>query len=492
MDIDFGQWLPDLPLLNNPGCTDAVNVNPTTNGYRYMSNADQVSTTGMTAYPRGAFNGLFNNTSVIFLGDATKLYSLTGISVALNDDSGATYAAGSFWDFTQFGSLVIAVNGGASGNDAPVVWDMSSDVPGTDNWANLGGSPPNAACCTVVRDFVVLGHTYDATDGEVEDRVRWSGITNATSWAISAATQADFQDLNTGGGAVQRITGGDVGIIYQERSITRMTYEGPPTIFRFDEIYKGLGTPAPMSVVQANGIDYLWSTIGFISIDRNGGMTPIGSQRVDRYFRSQLGSGQEANIIGMHDSANDSIVWLYGAAPSSNTKTAIGYNYKLDKWFRISVDTDLRNSAYFADIRYLFAAQLGSQPEQTLYGITGSASATVYGVAAFINSLDSIKGRITSREYELFPNNRALAGRVRPAFTSTGGATFNVFVDSRNFQSDASPGGVTSTQLTKETISNEYTGLVNARYQRLRVEMVGADYTIDSAALMDVQKGGRF
>ena len=58
------------------------------------------------------------------------------------------------------------------------------------------------------------------------------------------ATQADFQDLPDGGN-VTGLVGGEYALIFQETSVRRMTYEGPPIIFRIDKIANDIGAACP-------------------------------------------------------------------------------------------------------------------------------------------------------------------------------------------------------------------------------------------------------
>lgn len=486
----FGEWLPDLPALNNPGCTEVINLIPTATGYREIDLPERASSTGLTGRCLGAYNGIFDSDSVIFAGDATKLYSLTSYDGAWNDDAGATYTSIG-WDFAQFGSLIIAVDGGTSSNDTPQVWDMSTDVPGTDNWGDLGGSPPNAATVAVIGQFVVMGCTYDATDGEVEDRVRWSGYANASTWAVSAATQADIQDLNNGGGKIQKITSNNnTGWVYQERAINRMEYVGGRVVFNFtNNVFGDLGTPSGKSVVTANGIDYLWSTVGFISIAPNGEMKPIGTQKVDRYFADALGTGEEMEIIGAHDPANNSIVWLYGQTKTADTQTAIAFNYKLNRWFSMSFTALNTQVTLFRDAQYVFTAKLGDQTEEKLYVSTGDASTPNYGVYTFEDKTDSMLGTVTTKEYEFNPGGHSMFGRLRLIFDRS--TQFSLLVNAlhRSSQNTITP---TSMGMSTSLRTTESYVRANDKYHRFQFVVSANDLQISGVDFLDINRTSRF
>ena len=64
----------------------------------------------------------------------------------------------------------------------------------------------------IVRDFVLAGYC-----DEDSNKVQWSDLNNENVWESSDINQADFQILPSGG-AVKAITGGEFGLILQEKS----------------------------------------------------------------------------------------------------------------------------------------------------------------------------------------------------------------------------------------------------------------------------------
>jgi hypothetical protein len=306
---------------------------------------------------------------------------------------------------------------------------------------------------------------------------------------VSAATQADFEDMNTGGGAVKRITGGaDSGMIYQERAISRMTYAGPPTIFDIDkDIYEGLGTPSGLSVVEANGIDYLWSTIGFISIDGAGQITPIGSQKVDRHFADQLTSGDEENIIGAHDPANNAIVWLYGASSSADTQTAIAYNYKVNQWYEMSFTQVNTQETNFRDAQFVFPAKLGTQTEQILYVATGDSSTPNYGAWALADDTDSMFGTITTREYQFTENARSMFGRAQVMTSYTGSLSRQMKCIHRPDQTSSA---TTTTSMALASRSDEFHVRVEDRYHRIQ-SILSGKFRLSGIDIREAQPSSR-
>src|SRR3990167_4893468 len=91
----FGEYLPDLPALDNPGSPYVNNVLPFLDGaYRPLKDVSAI-TSALTARCRGAYS--VRNTDAAaytYAGDATKLYEITGGATSFTDRSGVTYYSG--------------------------------------------------------------------------------------------------------------------------------------------------------------------------------------------------------------------------------------------------------------------------------------------------------------------------------------------------------------------------------------------------------------
>lgn len=116
-------------------------------------------------------------------------------------------------------------------------------------FALLGGNPPAGYAVGIVRDFVVLGNTYDGT--QHPQRVQWSALANASQWPqpltqAARAAQSGYQDCYAQYGDIKYIAQGEeFGLIFQERGIVRMSYMGGDQVFQFYtfERKRGLVTP---------------------------------------------------------------------------------------------------------------------------------------------------------------------------------------------------------------------------------------------------------
>src|SRR5689334_23148853 len=231
----FMPYGPDQNGLSQDFAFEALNVIPTAQGYRPFPGFG-VTSSAITARAQGAISvrdlaGTIHN----FCGDATKLYKMHSDGLSWDDVSrtvGGAYATpiAGWWSFWQYGTYVFAYNG----VDALQSFNLASST----NFAAAAGSPPIATFGMTVRDFAVAMRVSTAWN-----RVQWSGLNDPTTWVASATTLSDSQDLPDGG-AIMGGVGGEYGIIFQERAVTRMSFEGPPTAFRFDLISKGSGVRA--------------------------------------------------------------------------------------------------------------------------------------------------------------------------------------------------------------------------------------------------------
>ena len=93
-------------------------------------------------------------------------------------------------------------------------------------------------------------------------RARWSGIGDATSWAVSATTQADFQDIMDMG-SITGLVGGEYATILMEKGIVRASYIGSPLIFQFDNVETRRGCKVPGSVANVGHFVFYLSDDGF-------------------------------------------------------------------------------------------------------------------------------------------------------------------------------------------------------------------------------------
>ena len=275
-------------------------------------------------------NGTFTVASVP--STTTFTYSQTGADIASVADSGRVYRDtynASQWRFTQFGPNVLAVDN----NSKVQYWEVNQSV----SFEDASADAPVAKYITTVRDFVVTAHV-----GGVANKVQWSDINDFTNWTSGSASQADFQ-LLPDGNTIQGITGGEIGLVFLEKAIIRMSYSGSPLFFQLDTISRGLGCIEGNSIAQYGATSFFLSDDGFYSTDGNV-VTPIGVEKIDRYFFDNLDYNSLSTISSSIDPVNKLVVWNYPKATGG--RELIMYNWQIQRWSR--AETDVTTMAYAA------------------------------------------------------------------------------------------------------------------------------------------------
>ena len=326
--ISFGEWLPDQPSVTG-ALVKAENVYSRAIGYGGVPSAVDYTQAASEPLNNVVAGKNPDGSTTIFAGSQTNLYKLDTTDMSLDDVSGATYATPTDqrWRFTQFGNRVIAANGA----DKLQGWLLGTSTA----WADLSAVAPTSRYVTVVRDFVVTGHVSSS----LPFRVKWSALNDETSWADSATTQSDYQEIPDGG-AIVGVTGGEFGLILMDRSIYRMTYVGSPLVFQFDNISRNLGCYEANSVIQYQGMTFFLADDGFYACDGQN-VVSIGGEKVDRFFFSDVDEEYLFNMSAAIDPIKNLVIWAYPhKGQGGNVSRLLIYNFQTKKWSSGITDID--------------------------------------------------------------------------------------------------------------------------------------------------------
>jgi len=462
----FGDFRPDLPDIGTQGVTLAKNVVPHLNSYLPFKGMS-IDSTALTAYARGgvSLSDKDGNTEM-YCGDATKLYRLVNSSGTLTWTSvgSSTYATGdeNYWQFIKWGEKVIATN-----RDNNI--QIANFGGGT--FGDLGGSPPKAKQIAVVRGFIVLGDIDSGT--EFVSRLQWSGLETETSWGTVPSTQADFQDLVGDGGKIMAIAGGDIGIVFQERSIWEMEYIGSPMVWRIKETAVGMGTAASRSVIRYGNSVFFLSQDGFMRYDIGGGLTPIGDKRIDQWFFERANNLKYHRITGIIDVPNAKAMWSYCNGDGEPDEILI-YDWKTNNWSYAEVSHEMifggRGVGYTLDGLDAVSTSLDALPasldadiwkggQLAAYVFNTEHKSGTFGGSALTARLET--GEIMSDDMDML-----FLDRVRPLVEGAT-ATNTVYLATRNtLNSDFTYGsGVT------QNVIGEHNFRTPSRYIRLRLDI---------------------
>jgi len=314
--IQFEEWLPDQPSVTS--LRDAKNVYPTSIGYAPFNNSVDFSQAASENL-NSVFGAKYGDEVAIFAGSATKLFKLDATDLSVDDKSKSGGYTGDRWNFTQFGKVVI----GANNQSRLQYWEIGTSTL----FADLDANAPVAKYVTVVRDFVV---TANLDAGINTNKVQWSDINDETTWTSGTTSQSDFQIIPDGGD-ITGLTGGEIGLIFLEKSIVRMSYAGSPLFFQFDTISRGLGCLDGNSIAQYGATSFFLSADGFYKCDGQT-VTGIGTEKVDRYFFDDADLTSLTTMSAAADPIKKLVVWNYKNVDGG--RSILIYNWQLNKWSR--------------------------------------------------------------------------------------------------------------------------------------------------------------
>jgi len=491
--IEFGDLQADLPTYQNSGALVVDNVLPLAKGYKSLAGFQALSGTGLTGSALGLFTSFSASGSTNYAGDATKLYQMNSSLVFVDKSKAGGYNnsttenARDFWAFTQFGSNIIATN---------FADNIQKFEEGVDSaFSDLVSL--KAKYIAVIRDFVVAGYTTESST-TYNQRVKWSGINDSSTWTPSQATQSGFQDIVGSHGNIQAIVGGEsAGVIFMEKAIYRMEYVGTPLIFQFNKIADNIGAFAPKSVASYGNMVFFLAQDGFYKLTGGQQLTPIGNGKVDNFFFDDLSSNLDG-ISSAVDPNNSIVVWSYrgsGATGTTNNKLLI-YNYAVDKWstgsgqdlqFIASASQEAFNTLESLDV----LGDLDNLPRsldsyfyrEGVVGLAGFNSANKFG--KFISN--SLSATIDTREFEGAEGKRSTLINCRPIVDGTTNTSVTITPITRQSQLD--------TTTTGSAISTNDTGTCplrsTSRYHRIRVNVTGNFNTLSGVDIEARPEGGR-
>jgi hypothetical protein len=468
--IPFAAWLPDLAEFLTEASREALNVIPTASGFRPFP-AFVNTTSAITSRVQGAatFRAL-DGTIYNFCGDEEKLYLLDSDGEAWSDvtrASGGAYTIGAEerWSFAQYGNFVIAVNGA----DAPQVFQMGTSA----KFAALGGTPPTAYFTGTVREFGVLAKTASANN-----LVRWSALGDIADWVTSATTLSDAQEFPDGG-RIMGFVGGEFGVVFQERAIQRMSFEGPPTAFRFDKITNLLGCRAEGSIAAFENFAFFLGDDGFYMIRGGSELVPVGSEKVDRWIEENLDATQLYRVTSAIDPLNKIYVMGFPSVGAGSPDSLLIYHWPTGQWSRASVNHEIVYAAatqagYTIDTMDNVAATIDAIPfpvDSRFW--TGSGRLLLSGFdtshrQGFFSG-STLAATIETGDNQLTPGRRSLFRGLRPMIEGTS-VTPSLTVGKRNHLTEA----VTYGSAIPANAYGICNARVNARYHRARITIPAA------------------
>jgi hypothetical protein len=447
--ITFGEWTPDQPGITN-GLRRAENVYSKAVGYGALPTVVNYSAAASENLNNVVAGKTTAGATTVFAGGSTKLFKLDSGDLSLDNVSKSgnySTAVDQRWKFTQFGNVIIGANGQARLQGYNLNTSTLFD--------NLAADAPEARYVTVVRDFVVSGY-----QSSYPNRVQWSALGDESSWANSATTQADFQDIPDGGSVVG-LTGGEYGLVFMDRAIHRMSYVGSPLVFQFDNISRNLGCYEANSIIQYGGTSFFLGDDGFYACDGQN-VVPIGSEKVNRFFFDNVEESTLYLMSAAVDPIKKLIIWAYASNSSATPDSLLIYNFQTQRWTSGTTSVDRIAST--------------STPAVTLEGMD------TYG------NLDTI---LTTFDSRLWLGGRLLlAGLDGAKIITFSGANATAYLETGDIEV---PGATSSITMVKPIV-DDGSGSVALVSRRLLTESVsfGSQTAADAENRVSVRGVGRY
>lgn len=329
--IPFALFEPDKGPFSESSTDYVMNVTPISNGWAGFPDLSALS----SALGADCYGGCYYRTSdgsyAVVVGTATALYKLnTGTTpYTFTDISGpsAPYAVpiGQMWQFERFGTGLYACTLGA-----PLQF---LDVDAGGNFADAAGSPPRSKYIKTIGDFLLLGYLKV---GATESPNKWatSGLNAPTIWTVGTQL-ADEQVIPDGDEIMGLLGGATGGRVFQRKAKRSLVLSADAAMpIKSSVIDPAYGVLAPLSIVAIGGDDYAYlAEDGF---QRGDGKLPIGAEKVNRFFFSDVDLAQVETVQGGVDPYNHMVWWRYKS--NVGAYKMIGWDWELDRWTQADPD----------------------------------------------------------------------------------------------------------------------------------------------------------
>jgi hypothetical protein len=481
--VPFGEYLPDLSAVNNPGMTVADNAVPLGVGYKELKSPSIVSD-ALDARVRH-FVALSDASNVYstYAGDATKLYILANVTWS---GAGAfTLTEEDLWESAQWDTKIVFTNI----NDEPVQATIGS---GTFAVFFTSTEKPKAHHVAVVGDTLVMGDINSTANGIKRNGVIWSALGNYLDMDPATATNAGAQDLRGDGGDVQKIIGGRTGIIFQRNAIWRMSFSGPPTLHRFDNISRNIGAISKNGTAagaDGNNIFFLAEEGFHLLHEPSGTIKSIGNNRVDETVLAEIDKTTlHRSSVAVDD---DGLFYFSYSTGGGDPDKIVIYNPHQDRWgtgvFNHQIIGVYRGGAQDIDSAPLASRDIDADPYliDSAEFKGGVPNLAVFDTANRLASLESTAQTATfeTGEAALVEGRRNYVNRVRPIVTGAG-ASSTVTLGTRELLTEASVFGTE----TSANAEGEVPVRGSGRYMKFRITVSGG---FDDAIAIEVEPKAR-
>lgn len=308
---------PDLPQKQPPLFRTAQNVIFSDNSVQPSPGQYVLTATAGGVPVRGVLSIRNATIPILFFGDDSQIYRYTvsgGTSVV-----GSSYTNnGQAWSFQRWGDWVVATNG----VNTPQIFKGSS-------FAALTGI---SGVFGTARKFLAYKNYLLAFNTDLNDsRIAWCSADNPELWVGASTNTARTIDVrDTTSGITDACIANERIYYWTLKSMSVMSFVGPPVIFSSNKVTDDIGAFGPMSTTEVAGNTY---GIGPNGIWQSDGSTYryIDGPVHDEIY-SNLNLDQAHKCVAWHDVFTKQIVFWIPGNNAHEVTYGMAFNYKDRNW----------------------------------------------------------------------------------------------------------------------------------------------------------------
>jgi hypothetical protein len=314
-------------------------------------------------------------------------------------------------------------------------------APNLDDIANQGASPIYIGDIAGTAPLTQIADPLAVADGGItvlapylflfgsNGRIRWSDANQPTTWTGGDANGAFITDQKIVAGMPYR--GGPAnapsGIFWSLNSVIRAGYVGGPAVFRFDTLSSQSSILSSNSIVEYDGL-FFWCGLDRFLVF-NGTVNELPNSMCLNYFYDHVNYAHVEKVFGFKVPRYGEIWWCYPRDNATECTHAVIFNVREKCWYDVTLPSDFRTAAYFAQVyRYPIATSISGTGTAALwqheYGVNKVFGANTQPIKSYYETGD-INWLIPQGNAP--PRNTTVTVRyVEPDFIQTGEMKFNV------------------------------------------------------------------
>ena len=163
--------------------------------------------------------------------------------------------------------------------------------------------------------------------------IAWSAINDSEDYTTGTSGTQEFADAGD-------VTGfcSTAAIVFLQRGLRGIVSTGDKYAFSFPAMSSEKGTVAPWSVLEFGALAYWLGDNGFYVGNANE-QRSISEKRISGYFFENLNQANVTHIFSTFDPHASRIYWTYPTADTAWNDRALVYDWALDRWSELEVDT---------------------------------------------------------------------------------------------------------------------------------------------------------